>query len=124
MITAEVLTMCGGLVAFLLTVSWVRTRELREKYAVAWLGVATILLVVGLSPDLLKAVAATAHLSYPAAVLFIALALIYPYAFFVTVSLSRHYRRSSRLVQEIALLECRVRELERRVPSPEREGAA
>jgi hypothetical protein len=115
MITAEVLTFCGGLVAFLLTISWVRTRELREKYALAWVAVATLLLAIGLFPDLLKTVAAMAHLSYPATVLFVALALIYPFAFFVTVSLSRQYRRSARLVQEVALLEARLRELEKRL---------
>ena len=115
MITAEFLTLVGGIVAFVLTITWVRTRELREKYALAWLALATALLCVGLFPGLLKAIAETAHLSYPAAVLFVALAVIYPFAFFVSVALSRQYRRSARLVQEIALLESRVKELERRL---------
>src|SRR5262245_23395901 len=34
MITAEILMTMGGAAAFLLTVNWVRSRELREKYAV------------------------------------------------------------------------------------------
>lgn len=119
MITAEFLTFVGGIVAFTLTVTWVRTRELREKYALAWLAVATVLLAVGLFPGLLRAIAESAHLSQPAAVLFVALAVIYPSAFFVSVSLSRQYRRNARLVQELALLESRVRDLERRLASPE-----
>jgi hypothetical protein len=114
-ITAETLTMAGGVAAFLLTISWVRARDLREKYAPAWLAVATLLLLIGLFPDLLKEIARTAHLSEPATVLFLALALIYPFAFFVTVTMSRQYRRQIRLVQEIALLERRVRELESRL---------
>jgi hypothetical protein len=115
MITAERLMLVGGITAFLLTVTWVRTRELREKYGLLWLGVATVLLLVGLFPEQLEALAEAFRLSYPALVLFIALALIYPFSFFVTVALSGQYRRSARLLQEVALLEGRVRELERRL---------
>jgi len=118
MITAELLMMIGGVGAFVLTVFWVRTRDLREKYGLLWLGVATILLAIGLLPEQFKALALVLHLSYPAFMLLVALALIYPFAFFVTVALSRQYRRSARLVQEVALLEARVRDLERRLPDP------
>jgi hypothetical protein len=118
MIDAEHLMLLGGLGAFLLTLSWVRTRELREKYGLMWLGIATVLLAMGLFPEYVKAVAEAAHLSYPALVLFVALAFIYPFAFFVTVALSGQYRRGARLVQEIALLEARVRELERHRAAP------
>ena len=52
------------------------------------------------------------RLSYPAAVLFVALAAIYVFSFTVSVSLSRQYRRNTRLNQEIALLELRLRGLE------------
>jgi hypothetical protein len=57
--------------------------------------------------------AETYHLSYPAAVLFVALAVIYSFAFSVSVSLTRQYRRNTRLTQELAILEHRVRTLER-----------
>ncbi len=115
MITAERLMLVGGIAVFLLTISWVRTRELREKYGLMWLGVATLVLLVGVFPDYLEAMARQANLSYPALVLFMTLGLLYPFSFFVTVSLSRQYRRSARLLQEVALLECRVRELEKRL---------
>lgn len=119
MITAERLMLVGGVCVFLLTISWVRTRELREKYGLMWLGVATLVLLVGLFPEYLEAMARTANLSYTALVLFLTLGLVYPFAFFVTVALSRQYRRGVRLLQEIALLESRVRELEKRLsPRP------
>jgi hypothetical protein len=102
----------GGLAAFALTVSWVRRRSLREKYAVAWLGVATLLLLCGLFPEGIERLAEAAHLSYPAAVLFVALAAVYCFAFGVSVSLSRAHRRTVRLTQELALLEERLRRLE------------
>jgi hypothetical protein len=109
---AELLMMMGGTAAFLLTIYWVRSRELREKYAVVWLVVAFVLLLFGLFPDVVKRTAEAVRLSYPAAVLFVALGVIYVFAFAVSVSLSRQYRRNIRLLQELALLEHRVRELE------------
>jgi hypothetical protein len=109
---AEILMMVGGCAAFLLTIYWVRSRELREKYAVIWLIVAFVLLLFGLFPDVVKRTAEAVRLSYPAAVLFAALGVIYVFAFTVSVSLSRQYRRNIRLVQELALLEHRVRQLE------------
>jgi hypothetical protein len=112
--TAELLMMIGGIGAFVLTVYWVRSRELREKYAVIWLIVAFILLLCGLFPDLIKRTAEASRLGYASAVLFVALAAIYVFCFMVSVSLSRHYRRNIRLLQELALLEHRIRQLEER----------
>lgn len=111
--TAETLMLAGGLSAFVLTLSWVRTRELREKYAVVWMLVASLLLLCGIFPKTIMALASACNLSYAAAVLFIALAMIYVYAFTVSVSLSRQYRRNIRLTQELALMESRLRKLER-----------
>jgi hypothetical protein len=109
---AETLMMIGGVAAFVLTLHWVRRRELREKYAVGWVGLATLLLLAGLFPEALMVLAQRAHLSYPAAVLLIALTLIYLFAFTVSVSLTTLYRRNVRLTQEVALLEERLRRLE------------
>ena len=111
--SAETLMLVGGILSFLLTLHWVRSRSLREKYAVIWLAVAFLLLLCGLFPRVLMAWAETYHLSYPAAVLFVALAVIYSFAFSVSVSLTRQYRRNTRLTQELAILEHRVRTLER-----------
>lgn len=111
--SAELLILLGGLSAFTLTLYWVRSRHLREKYAAVWLGVASLLLVCGVFPGLIMGLADAARLSYPSAVLFVSLAAVYVFSFGVTVSLSRHYWRNTRLVQELALLEQRVRDLER-----------
>jgi len=112
MINAEFLMLLGGVGAFVMTLYWVRVRELRERYAIAWLAVATLLLLTGVFPDVLKGLAEWAHLSYPALVLFVALGLIYLNSFFVSVSLTRHYRWNVRLTQQMALLEERLRRLE------------
>ena len=112
MLNAERLMFLGGLAAFLLTLHQVRKRDLREKYAVAWILVGLLLFVCGLFPNLLKSAAEAVRLSYPAAVLFIALAAIYVFSFSVSLSLTRQYRRSVRLMQEQAILDHRLRKLE------------
>ena len=115
MITAEILMTIGGVTAFILTLGWVRERQLREKYAVVWILVAFALLLVGLFPSVVMTFADYARLSYPAAVLMVALGVIYLFSFSVSVSISRQYRRSARLAQEFALMEMRMRELECRL---------
>lgn len=105
---AEHLMLVGGVGSFLLTVHWVRRRRLREKYAVYWLGTASLLLVVGLFPNLLMRFAETAHLSYSSAVLFWALGFIYLFAMSTSVSISQQHRKLIRLQQEMALLRYQV----------------
>jgi len=110
---AEHLMLIGGVAAFLLTLYWVRRRTLREKYALFWMVLAAVLLVVGIFPEILKSFAEWAHLSFPAAVLFFALSAAYLFAFSISISLSRLYQRNVRLTQEMALLEERLRGLEK-----------
>ena len=109
---AERLMLVAGIAAFALTIHWVRSRELRERYAIGWISLSVLLLIAGLFPDILKRLAELCHLQYPSAVLFLALGAIYTFSFFVTVSLSHEHRRNVRLSQEVALLEQRVRMLE------------
>ncbi len=121
---AELCMLVGGTCSFLLTLHWLRSRDLREKYAVCWMLIAFLMLLAGLFPRAIMAVADVSRLSYPAAVLFIALALIYGFAFSVSVSLTRHHRAGNKLTQEIALLEERLRRLERRAEEPSRSDEA
>jgi hypothetical protein len=121
MINAEILMLLGGCAAFAMTLYWVRVRELRERYAIGWLAVATLLLLTGLFPDALKYVARQAHLSDPALVLFVALGVIYINSFFVSVTLTKHYRWNVRLTQQMAMLEERLRRLEESKTEPHSE---
>lgn len=114
-LSAEKLMLVGGVSVFLLTIHWVRNRDLREKYAVIWVLVSCLLLLCGLFPNVIKSFAETAHLAYSSAVLYIALAAMYLFSYSVSVSLSRQYRRNMRLTQELAILEYRLKELEAQV---------
>lgn len=110
--SAELLMLVAGTSAFFLTLFWVRSRELSEKYAVGWMAVALLVLLCGIFPKVIMLAAERAHLAYPTAVLFISLAAIYFFSFTVSVSLTRQYRRNVRLMQELAIMEQRVRALE------------
>jgi len=109
---AELLMLVGGSAAFVLTLYWVRSRELHEKYAVVWMTLASLLLLCGCFPQAIMSFAETAHVSYPSMVLFIALAAIYSFSFTVSVSLTHQHQRNIRLTQETAMLEYRIRQLE------------
>ena len=115
---AEGLMRIGGIVAFLFTAYWVRSRTLSEKYAVMWFLVAVVLLVCGIFPNLIMAFARSVRLAYSSAVLFISLGAIYLFAFSVSVALTRQQRRNLRLTQELGILEERVRALEARAARP------
>jgi hypothetical protein len=113
---AELLMLIGGTAAFLLSIYWVRSQDLLERYAVGWMGMASLLFFCGLFPKVIESLAKASRLSYPAAVLFVALAAMYVYSFSVSISLTRQYRQTVRLTQEIGILEHRLRELEARGP--------
>lgn len=117
-LNAEIMMLIGGLLAFYMTVRWVRGREMREKYAVMWILVASLLLICGLFPRTIMIFADSSQLAYPSAVLFISLGVIYFFALSVTLSLSRQHLNVTRLLQEIALLKYEVEQL-RNKQSPE-----
>jgi hypothetical protein len=115
--TAELLMLIGGIASFVLTLSWVRNRDLREKYALGWMALAFFLLIIGLFPNLIKKFADSAHLGYASAMLFLALGVIYMFSFFISVALTRQYRTQVRLTQEVAILEEKLRRLEAQLRS-------
>jgi hypothetical protein len=109
---APTLMLAGGVVAFLVTIHWVRNRDMRERYAIGWLFVAALLLLCGLFPSVIMEGAKLLHLSYASAVLFVSLTAIYCFALFVSVALTHQHRKSVRLLQEVAILNQRIRLLE------------
>jgi hypothetical protein len=112
---AERLMLVGGIASFVLTLHWVRNRDLREKYALGWMGLAVLLLIIGLFPELIMKFADSAHLSYSSAVLFMSLGIIYMFSFLLSVALTRQYRTQVRLTQELAIMEEKLKRLERRL---------
>ena len=109
---AEALMLIVSVCGFLVTVYWVRSREIRESYAIGWLLTAAVILICGMFPQLLMKSAEAWQLSYSAMVLFVALSCIYAFLFFVSVALTRQHRRNVRLTQELAHCRYRLSELD------------
>lgn len=101
--TAETLMLAGGVTAFALTFAWVRSRQLREKYAVMWMAFASLLLLMGAFPQIVMGLADATRMAYPSMVLFLSLGVIYLFSMSVSLSLTRSRRTTVRLMQEFAI---------------------
>ncbi|MDX1969966.1 MAG: DUF2304 domain-containing protein [Planctomycetaceae bacterium] len=101
--TAETLMLAGGVGAFAVTFYWVRSRQLREKYAVVWMTVASALLLMGVFPQVVMRLAEATRMAYSSMVLFLSLGVIYVFSMSVSLSLTRSRRSSVKLMQDLAL---------------------
>ncbi len=122
--TAETLMLAGGVLAFAVTFAWVRSRRLREKYAVLWMSVATLLLLLGVFPEVVKDLARMTRMAYPSMVLFLSLGMIYLFSMSVSLSLTRARRCSIRLLQELALARHELETLHHRLSALEEQRPA
>jgi hypothetical protein len=104
------------LAALAFVVSLVRRRNLRAKYAMLWLGVGVLLLVVAALPRLLDWMAERIGIIYPpAAFLMLAVAFLFLVVIHFSYELSRLEERTRTLAEEVALLKSQQ---EQGPPSP------
>jgi hypothetical protein len=93
------------LAALLFVVHLVRKRNLRAKYAMLWLSIGALLLVVAAFPRVLDWMAARAGIYYPpAAFLLLAVAFLFLVVIHFSWELSRLEERTRTLAEEVALL--------------------
>ena len=89
----------------------VRRRRLSEKYALLWIGIAAVVVVLGVFSDALGSFAHLTGIAYPPAALFMAaiivLLLLVLHLYTVT---SRQRADVTRLLQEVAILRERIGE--------------
>ena len=90
----------------------VRTRALQLRYALSWMVVGVIVLILDIFPPLINVLSSLLGIARPINMLFFfgiifALALI----FVLTVAISRNSIRIKQLTQEIALRDAKIREL-------------
>lgn len=109
--TAESLLLVAGIGGLLTTIYWAKQREMREKYAVFWVLLGLGVFILGVFPVIIYKVAACFRLANSSVVLFFTLIALFLWAFSVTISLSRLYRKATRLAQEVALLNKQVSDL-------------
>lgn len=111
-----------GVAVLLLVINLVRTRKLKEEFALLWLLTAVVLVVTPLVIDYLDLMAHALGIDYPPALIFV-LAIVS--LLFILLQFSMRISHFSEqikvLVQESALLRARIEELERAAPSTESE---
>lgn len=105
----------AGVVILALVINLVRTRRLKEEFALLWLLAAALLLLAPLGiVDVLDQLAYAVGIEYPPAlILTIAIICLLGILFQFSLRLSRHSEQIKVLIQELALVSQRVRELER-----------
>ena len=103
------------LVLLLLVLELVRRRRLLERYALVWMAVTGLLIVLALWDGLLTSVASVIGISYPPSALFlIAFGFVILLLLHFSVAVSKLTDQSKVLAQQLALLDERVRRHEER----------
>ncbi|MCR5399775.1 MAG: DUF2304 domain-containing protein [Lachnospiraceae bacterium] len=109
----RIILTCGVIIYFVLILYWLKTKALNLKYSLLWIlsGIAMGILVI--FPDTLIHLSRLMGIMTPMyALLVCAIALIIAILMSITSIVSRQNRKIRTLIQENALLEKRVRELE------------
>lgn len=97
-----------------LVINLVRTKKLREEYALLWLLTAIVLFIIPISIDILDAFAFALGVDYPPGLLFlIAFIGVLFILFQFSLAISRFTDQIKNLSQDLALLTKRVHDLER-----------
>jgi hypothetical protein len=117
-----VLGLTGSVVTLALLFEMMRRQRLREKYAVFWVVVAVLTLVVAVVPGVLETAARIAGVAVPANLLFfIASMLLLVVSVQHSSELGRLEERTRTLAEEVALLRL---QLQTREPAGERGSSA
>ena len=95
-----------GVLMIALVLELVRRRSLRERYALLWLLLAVVIIVLSAWPALLQRLADLLKIYYPPSIIF-GLAFVFIFAIMIHFSsvLSRHGKGYNRMVQRLAVLE-------------------
>lgn len=122
MTTNTLILALGLTVPFLVViVRLVRRRKLRAKYSFLWLIVGCTVLVLSFIPGVMEWLASLAGIHYPPAMLFLgAIMLLLFLAVHFSWELSRLEDRTRTLIEELALANARIEELETPIQEADR----
>jgi hypothetical protein len=105
----QIVAILGSCALLLVVLELVRRRRLLERYALVWLGVAALLLLLSAWNGLLTSAASLIGISYPPSALFaIAFGFVILLLLHFSIAVSRLHDQSKVLAQRLALLEERV----------------
>lgn len=101
------------LLALVFVINMIRKRALELKYALAWIAVLTLVLLVDMVPAILNVLSYVFGIATPVNTLFLlALCFAVLLIFILTVAVSRMAERIRKLSQAVALNEEKIRELQ------------
>ena len=107
--TSTVLAVVASLVTFVFVFWLLRRGVLREKYAVLWLFVSGVALILALIPGALRWISDAVGVETPSNLLFfVTVVLLVLVSVQLSYELSRHEMRIRRLAEEVALLHRRL----------------
>jgi len=120
---ARLFAMALGLVVLLVVVNQVRTKKLKEEFALLWLLTAVVLVLAPLFIDYLDLIAHALGIEYPPAFIFLLAIISLLFILFqFSMRISGFSEQIKVLAQELALLRAQVEELTRVCRSEEGEG--
>ncbi len=102
-----------AVIFFLFTIEFIRKRHLREEYAILWLSMSLAIALLSLWPGLVGLLGQFTGLFYVSAVVIIIFIFLISVLMHYSIVISRIKETNKELVQKYALLELRLKELER-----------
>ena len=112
---ARIFAIVLGIVVLLFVINLVRTKKLKEEFALLWLLTAVVLVLTPLFIDYLDMVAHALGVEYPPALIFVlAIISLLLILFQFSMRISRYSDQIKVLTQEAALLRARIEDLELR----------
>ena len=112
-LAARLLLIAMGIGIMVFVINLVRTRKLKEEYAILWLFTGVVLILLPVVIDVLDAVSFALGITYPPAFIGLVAAVCILFILFqFSTSISRFSERTKVLTQEVAILKDQVRRLE------------
>ncbi len=110
---ARIFAMILGIVVSLFVINLVRTRRLKEEFALLWLLTSIVLVLTPLFIDYLDLIAYALGIEYPPALIFLlAIISLLLILFQFSMRISRFSEQIKVLTQEVAVLRARIEDLE------------
>jgi len=120
----RILLLAGSVLFLLLTVNSIRRKNLDLYHSIRWFIGAIIILLMALFPDVLQIISRAVGIEVPSNLVFL-LMIVYLLltCLSLSASVSRQHARIRSLVQSTALMEKRIRELEKKMGLDENEDS-
>ena len=113
--TIQILSIFGSLAFLALIIFLIRIRRLKEEYAILWLFFGLIFLFLSIFRKLLEFISSLLGIAYPPAALFLILILaVITILIHFSLVISKMKDKQKQLAQQIALLDIRFKERQRK----------